>query len=120
MSEEAKRAVIKEFNFRKGVAVAIFSGIMSSCFSFGLAAGDPIKKITVDHGTSMLWQGLPVLVVILLGGFTTNFIWCLFLNLRNRTGTQYFSRRPQAQPADSYRHHRDGDRRAGRGDGAPG
>ncbi len=25
----------------------------------------------------MLWQGLPVLVTVLLGGFTTNFIWCL-------------------------------------------
>jgi L-rhamnose-H+ transport protein len=38
-----------------------------------------------------LWQGLPVLVVVLVGGFTTNFIWCLILNIRNRTGCQYFS-----------------------------
>jgi L-rhamnose-H+ transport protein len=29
--------------------------------------------------------------VVLLGGFTTNFIWCSFLNLKNRTGYQYFS-----------------------------
>ena len=26
-----------------------------------------------------------------LGGFTTNFIWCLFLNFRNKTGAQYFN-----------------------------
>ncbi|HET8967170.1 MAG TPA: L-rhamnose/proton symporter RhaT, partial [Candidatus Acidoferrum sp.] len=38
-----------------------------------------------------LWQGLPVLVVLLLGGFTTNFIWCVILNIRNRTGYQYFA-----------------------------
>lgn len=90
MSEELKRAVIKEFNFKKGILVATFSGIMSACFSFGLDAGKPIKAITLDHGTAQLWQGLPVLVVVLLGGFTTNFIWCVFLNIRNRTGGQYF------------------------------
>ena len=38
-----------------------------------------------------LWQGLPVLVVVLLGGFTTNFIWCVLLNIKNKTGYQYFS-----------------------------
>jgi len=71
--------------------VATFSGVMSACFAYGLAAGDPIKKLTLHHGTSTLWQGLPVLVVLLLGGFTTNFIWCVILNFRNRTGRQYFS-----------------------------
>ena len=90
MSEEQKRAVIKEFNFKKGILVAVFSGVMSSCFSYGLAAGEPIKALTLQHGTAPLWQGLPVLVVVLLGGFTTNFIWCVFLNVRNRTGGQYF------------------------------
>src|SRR5690349_21799263 len=64
---------------------------MSACFAYGLAAGDPIKDLTVRHGTSPLWQGLPVLVVLLLGGFTTNFIWCVILNFRNKTGYQYFS-----------------------------
>jgi L-rhamnose-H+ transport protein len=95
MSEEEKRAVIKEFAFRKGLLVAAFSGVMSSCFSFGLTAGDPIKEITRQHGTTELCQGLPVLVVILLGGFTTNFIWCVFLNLKNRTGHQYFTSQSQ-------------------------
>src|ERR1700677_936482 len=91
MSEEQKRASIKEFSLKKGLLVATFSGVMSACFAYGLAAGDPIKAITLRHGTSTLWQGLPVLVVLLLGGFTTNFIWCLILNIRNRTGHQYFS-----------------------------
>jgi L-rhamnose-H+ transport protein len=90
MSEEQKKAVIKEFNFRKGILVATFSGVMSACFSYGLAAGEPIKALTREHGTAPLWQGLPVLVVVLLGGFTTNFIWCVILNRRNRTGGQYF------------------------------
>ncbi len=88
---EQKTAVIKEFNLKKGLLVATFSGIMSACFSYGLAAGDPIKAITLKHGTATLWQGLPVLVVVLLGGFTTNFIWCLALNIKNKTGYQYFT-----------------------------
>ncbi len=91
MSPEQKKATIQEFNFRKGLMVATFSGIMSACFSYGLAAGDPIKEISLRHGTSTLWQGLPVLVVVLLGGFTTNFIWCAILNWKNKTAYQYFS-----------------------------
>ena len=91
LSEEQKRAAIKEFNLKKGILVATFSGVMSACFAYGLAAGDPIKEITLRHGTPVLWQGLPVLIVVLLGGFTTNFIWCVILNFRNRTGYQYFS-----------------------------
>jgi L-rhamnose-H+ transport protein len=91
MSEAQKRASIKEFDLKKGLLVATFSGVMSACFAYGLAAGDPIKVITVQHGTTGLWQGLPVLVVVLAGGFTTNFIWCVILNVRNRTGYQYFN-----------------------------
>ncbi len=89
LSAEQKQAVVKEFNLRKGLLVATFSGVMSACFSYGLAAGDPIKRITLRHGTATLWQGLPVLVVVLLGGFTTNFVWCAALHLRNKTGRQY-------------------------------
>ncbi|MCY2992442.1 MAG: hypothetical protein NTY19_31865, partial [Planctomycetota bacterium] len=43
------------------------------------------------HSKHQLWTGLPVLIVVLLGGFTTNFVWCVILNLRNQTGYQYFS-----------------------------
>jgi L-rhamnose-H+ transport protein len=90
MSAEQKRASIKEFDLKRGLLVATFSGIMSACFAYGLAAGDPIKSLSVKHGTSPIWQGLPALIVVLLGGFTTNFIWCAILNVRNRTGYQYF------------------------------
>jgi|SRR5215469_3880614 len=94
MSPEEQKAAIKEFDLRKGLAVAALSGVMSACFAYGLAAGTPIKKLTLAHGTPTLWQGLPVLVVVLIGGFTTNFLWCLGLNIRNRTGFQYFTADP--------------------------
>jgi L-rhamnose-H+ transport protein len=105
MSEEQKRASIKEFNLKKGLLVATFSGVMSACFAFGLAAGDPIKAITVQHGTPTLWQGLPVLVVLLAGGFTTNFIWCVILNFLNHTGYQYFSSEVRGQIPDRSEEH---------------
>lgn len=100
MSAEEKKAVIKEFDLKKGTGVAILSGVMSACFAYGLAAGDPIKAITLRHGTSTLWQGLPVLIVVLIGGFTTNFIWCVWLNVRNRTGHQYFTSKPTQTSGD--------------------
>lgn len=91
MSEEEKKATIKEFNFVKGILVATFSGVMSACFSYGLAAAEPIAKLSAEHGTVFYWTGLPKLIVVLLGGFTTNFIWCVLLNIKNKTGYQYFS-----------------------------
>ena len=93
MSPEQQKAAIEEFDLRKGVGVAILSGVMSACFAYGLAAGDPIKTLTIQHGTAKLWQGLPVLIVVLVGGFLTNFIWCLILLVRNRTGYQFFNSR---------------------------
>ncbi|HEY4903567.1 MAG TPA: L-rhamnose/proton symporter RhaT [Candidatus Sulfotelmatobacter sp.] len=105
MSTEQKRASIKEFALKKGLLVATFSGVMSACFAYGLAAGDPIKVITIQHGTLVLWQGLPVLVVVLAGGFTTNFIWCVILNIRNRTGYQYFESEIRGEvPARNEQH----------------
>jgi L-rhamnose-H+ transport protein len=91
MSPEQQKSAIEEFDLRKGIGVAILSGVMSACFAYGLAAGDPIKALTIQHGTSRLWQGLPVLTIVLVGGFITNFIWCLMLLRRNRTGYQFFT-----------------------------
>jgi hypothetical protein len=248
MSEEQKRDTVKEFDFKKGIIVATFSGIMSACFAFGLSSGDKIRQITykvdivnsakatgktavrteepsaketaalldsltaakifpagskpsltalldileepytlataaakgarinrqpnkihaaktkteillatirntpsplasrlIDYSTTIatsnsfgiiddlptlseketalhvaasgadlaaihskhsLWTGLPVLIVVLLGGFTTNFIWCLILNIRNRTGYEYLAA-TQRHPA----HCKDGNSR---------
>jgi L-rhamnose-H+ transport protein len=84
-TQKGEDTPLKIADFRKGILVAIFSGIMSACFAYGLDAGDPIRRLTLEHGTDPLSQGLPVLVVVLLGGFTTNALWCLFLILKNRT-----------------------------------
>ena len=96
LSEEQKRAAVKEFNFTKGFLVATFSGVLSACFAIGLFYGKPIMKtaeqvLRADH-RSDLWSNLPVLVVVLLGGFTTNFLWCTLLLIKNRTARQYVSR----------------------------
>jgi L-rhamnose-H+ transport protein len=91
MPAEEKLKTIKEFNFKKGLLVATFSGVMSSCFSFGLTAAEPIGKASVAAGTDELWSGLPSLIVVMFGGFTTNFIWCLLFNQKNKTGYQYLA-----------------------------
>jgi L-rhamnose-H+ transport protein len=95
LSLEQKAAAVKEFDFKKGMIVAAFAGVMSACFAYGLAAGKPIGEITLtalqSAGGSPLWQNLPVLVVVLWGGFTTNFLWCVALNIRNRSTHQYLN-----------------------------
>jgi L-rhamnose-H+ transport protein len=87
-------------DFRKGLAVAVFSGIMSSCFAYGLDAGDPIRHLTLAHGTDPLSQGLPVLVVVLLGGFTTNAAWCAYLIVSNTRARRAAG--PAASPGRNF------------------
>lgn len=91
LDQEAKTAAIKEFNFPKGIALATFSGVMSACFAFALTAGKPIGDASLLAGTDQIWTGLPKLVVVLLGGFTTNFLWCAYLHFKNGTAYQYLS-----------------------------
>ena len=103
LSAEQKTATVKEFHFTKGILVATFSGVMSACFAYGLAAGKPIgdaaAKILGDSGHASLWQNLPVLVVVLLGGFTTNFLSCVWLNWKNRSGGEYLNLGAESEPA---------------------
>jgi L-rhamnose-H+ transport protein len=92
LSPEQKAAAVAEFDFRKGLVVAIFAGIMSACFAFGLAAGEPIKPLSAAAGTGPLWTGLPVLCLVMFGGLVTNAVWCAFLILRNRSAGEWRGR----------------------------
>jgi L-rhamnose-H+ transport protein len=103
LTAEQARASIAEFNFKRGVLVAIFSGVMSSCFAFGLDNAAPIRALTLSAGTSPLSQGLPVLCVVLAGGFTTNFIWCLYLIVKNNTARELVGGLGPAPDADGAR-----------------
>ena len=87
---EVQRASILEYDLRKGLFFAIFSGLTSACFAYGLAAGEPVRQLTLAAGTPALWQGLPVLCIVLLGGTATNFIWCGILIFKNGTGREFF------------------------------
>ena len=101
MPEEQKKKSIKEFDFKKGILVATFCGIMSACFAFALQSGKSINAASLAAGTNAIWTGLPALPVLLLGGFTTNFIWCTYLNLKNGTGYQYLA----SQVRPEHAHH---------------
>jgi L-rhamnose-H+ transport protein len=93
MSHEQKQEAIKEFNLKKGLTFAIISGILSACFNYGIEAGDSIAEAAVEQGYNPLFQNNVTYVVLLWGGLTTNLIWCVILNLRNRSYTDYTDRR---------------------------
>jgi L-rhamnose-H+ transport protein len=94
--EEKIEAGERDFSFKKGILVAVFAGIMSSFFAFGLDAGAPIAAIAKQRLLAAhhldLWQNLPVLVVVLWGGFITNSIWSFILIAKNRSGAQFLGR----------------------------
>jgi len=91
MTEEEKRAAVKDFALTKGLLVALLAGVMSACFALGLDAGAPIKKAAIAGGVKTLYAGLPVIFLVTLGGFFTNAAYCIQQNIKNKTGNQYFS-----------------------------
>lgn len=92
LPEDVKKKAVAEYNFKKGILVAIFSGLASAGLGFGLQGGESLAKLALEKGASSAWQGMPVLVVCLLGGFTVNVSLCIFLNLKNRTAGDYFKK----------------------------
>lgn len=84
-----KNTSIPEFNLLKGVLVATVSGILSACFNFGIEVGKPLALLAIQSGANPLFQNNAIFVVVLWGGFTTNLIWCVILNIKNKTFSNY-------------------------------
>ena len=91
MTEEEKKAAVKDFALTKGLLVALLAGVMSACFALGLDAGTPIKEAAIAGGVEGLYAGLPVIFLVTLGGFLTNAAYCIQQNIKNKTGKEYFS-----------------------------
>lgn len=89
LSPAQKNTSITEFNLLRGLLVATVSGILSACFNFGIEAGKPMAEAAVGHGYNPLFQNNVTYVVLLWGGLTTNLIWCLILNAKNKTFGDY-------------------------------
>ena len=85
LSEEAKREVVKDFNFTKGITVALLAGFMSACFNIGLAQGADLQF----EGVNPMFVSLPATCLVTLGGFCTNAVYCLYQNNKNRTWGDY-------------------------------
>ncbi len=85
LSEEQKKSSTKEFNFGKGIMIALLCGFMSGCFNVGLAFGQDIYA----RGTSQMFLTLPGTFLVTMGGFVTNAIYCLCQNAKNHTFGDY-------------------------------
>ncbi|HKZ67630.1 MAG TPA: L-rhamnose/proton symporter RhaT, partial [Chitinophagaceae bacterium] len=89
-----------EYKFGLGMLVAIISGVLSACFNFGLEAGKPMadaannlwKAANPGQG-NFLYQNNVTYVIVLWGGLTTNLIWCMILNARNKTFGDYTNKK---------------------------
>ncbi len=85
LDEKEKQATIKEFDYKKGFLVAIISGSLSACFAFGIASGKELVVITAQHAVNPLFANSLLFAVIMLGGFTTNLLYCGWLIYRNHS-----------------------------------
>ena len=86
LSEEEKKEAVKDFNFPKGLLIALLAGFMSGCFNVGLEFG---KDINFGELTDPMFRTLPATLLVTVGGFLTNAIYCLYQNIRNATFCDY-------------------------------
>lgn len=86
LSEEEKKAAVKDFNFPKGIAIALLAGFMSGCFNVGLSFG---AELHFGEATAPIFRSLPATLLVTLGGFATNAAYCFYQNSRNKTWSDY-------------------------------
>lgn len=86
LSEEEKQKAVKDFNFTKGITVALLAGFMSACFSIGLGFGEPLN---FGDATADIYKTLPATLMVTMGGFLTNAAYCLYQNMRNKSFSDY-------------------------------
>ena len=86
LSEEEKKEAVKDFNFPKGLAIALLAGFMSGCFNVGLEFG---KDLNFGEFTHPMFRTLPATLLVTIGGFVTNAAYCLYQNASNKTFTDY-------------------------------
>lgn len=91
MSEEEKRTAVKDFALTKGLAVALLAGVMSACFNLGLESGQAIVDKVKAEGANELFATNPVILLVTIGGFCTNAVYCIYQNIKNKTGKNYLS-----------------------------
>lgn len=89
LDEAAKKKAVAEFDFKKGLVVALFSGIASAGMNFGLQGGVALERAAAAAGIDAKWTGMPVLVLVLWGGFVVNAAWCLWQNAKNGSFGDY-------------------------------
>lgn len=86
LSEEEKKIAVRDFNFPKGLAIALLAGFMSGCFNVGLEFG---KDINFGPLTDPMFRTLPATLLVTIGGFFTNAVYCFWQNQRNGTWSDY-------------------------------
>lgn len=85
LPEEERKKAVKDFNFGKGIVIAVICGLMSACFNIGLSFGEGLSI----EGTKPMFQTLPATMLVTFGGFITNAVYCFFQNAKNKTFGDY-------------------------------
>lgn len=91
MTEEEKKAAVKDFALTKGLLVALLAGVMSACFNLGLEAGAGIVEQVKASGANELFALNPVILLVTFGGFLTNAAYCFYQNIKNKSGKEYYT-----------------------------
>ncbi len=89
LREKAGGDAPQRYSFRLGVPLAVFAGILSAVFNYALLAGEPLKEAADGLGE---WDLLTMNAIYPFsngGAWVTNFVLCMILIARNKTGSHF-------------------------------
>ena len=95
LPEEEKKKAVADFDFRKGVVTAVIAGGFSAGMNFGLQGAEVNEKAADAPGPKECWRGMPVIMVVLAGGFAVQAVWCVQRGFKNRSFGDYLEISPK-------------------------
>ncbi|MEX2335768.1 MAG: L-rhamnose/proton symporter RhaT [Fulvivirga sp.] len=89
LTDNQKQESVKEFSAVKGFTAAILGGVFSACMALAINAGSPIATEALHAGTAEVFVNIPIFVIALAGGFTTNFLYSTVIGFKNKSFNDY-------------------------------
>lgn len=89
LRREAAQSVLErapQRRMRRGLALAVASGVGSAGANFGLAFGGPLLVGARRHGVDPLWAANSIWLPVMLAGSLPNLVYCAYRMHINRTG----------------------------------
>lgn len=91
--DHGEEQIVKEGHTRIGIILALIGGFSTAAFNIGFSYALPVVDIAVAKGATPANGSLIAWLFVLSGGFILNFSYAFYLIIRNKSFSDYSSRK---------------------------